>query len=361
MRCLSALLFAALLAFFACPAALHAEEAQADGKERFKIGFVYISPVGDSGWSYAHDLARRKLSALPYVSTFLAEGVAVADTEYVLERMSARAYDLVITTSVSYEPAIVAMAERYPDITYLQCAGSKTGPNLSNFYGRMYQARYLSGMVAGSMTESGTVGFVASFPYPEFIRHINAFTLGVRAVKPDAEVKVAWTYSWYDPSAEKKLARKLVSEGADVLAQALDSPALQEAAQGRGVYSIGYNSDMSHYAPDAHLVAAVWDWSVFYLDVAEKVRAGTWTPGSYWPGMETGIVDISAFGPMVPEEVRALVLQRRKDIIDGNFRIFEGPVYDRDGGLRAAPGIALTDRELLEMDWFVQGVAGSLE
>ena len=346
--CLSALFFAG-----AWPAEAAVENRQ------LKIGFVYVSPVGDAGWSYTHDQARRELAKEPGISTFIAENVPEgADSERVIRSMSKRGCDIIITTSFGFMEATLKVAGEFPGITYLHCAGYKTAPNVSAYFGRMYQARFLSGMVAGSMTKSNSIGYVAAYPIPEVIRGINAFTLGVRQVNPEAVVRVSWTETWYDPVTEKDAAAALLRGGADVIAQHQDSTGPQEAAQEAGAYSIGYSSDMSAAAPAAHLVAPVWNWTPFYKEVANAVRKGTWTSGTFWPGIETGIVDISAFGPMVPTDVRQRVLECRKAIMEGAFAVFRGPVLDRDGRVRIAEGAVPSDQQLLEMDWFVPGVVG---
>lgn len=330
----------------------------AAAKRELRIGFIYISPIGDAGWSYAHDVARRKLGMDPANITYFAEGVSEgAEAQATITSMSERGYDVVVTTSFNFMNDTIEVARNFPGVTYLHCSGYKTAENVSAFFGRMYQARYLSGLVAGRMTKSNIVGFVAAHAIPEVKRGINAFTLGVRDANPDAEVRVIWTETWYDPFLERDAAKKLVELGADVLAQDQDSATVQVTAQQLGVYSVGYNTDMAVHAPKAHLVAAVWDWSVFYKDVVEKLRAGTWKSGKFWPGMETGIVDISPFGPMVHQDVKDMTLERRQAIIDGSLVVFKGPVLDNEGKERIAAGVTPDDHELLEMDWLVQGVS----
>ncbi len=356
MRTLTALIMAVLLLALCGPV----QAADKGEKKDLKIGFVYVSPVGDAGWSYAHDLARQKLAKEPGITTYFVENVSEgADSERVILNMSRKKYDIIFTTSFGFMDPTLNVAAQFPDITYLHCSGYKTAPNVSNYFGRMYQARYLTGLTAGSMTKSNIIGYVAAFPIPEVIRGINAFTLGVLDANPKAEVRVVWTKTWYDPVTEKEAAKTLLGVGADVIAQHQDSPGPQEAAQEKGVYSIGYNTDMSSLAPRAHLVAAIWNWVPFYEDVVAKVRAGTWKSGSYWPGIETGIVDLSPFGPMVPKDVQDKVLARKKEIVEGKYVVFHGPVTDQDGRIRIAEGKAPADKELLEMDWFVKGVVGS--
>lgn len=354
-------LFFALTALLAMSIFVCVPISAAGGEKRVKIGFVYVSPVDSAGWSFTHDQARRELAKDPNVSTYSVENVPEGpDSENILRAMSLSGYDIIVTTSFGYMDFTLKIAGEFPGITYLHCSGYKTAPNMSCFFGRMYQARYLSGMVAGSMTKSNVIGFVAAYPIPEVIRGINAFTLGAREVNPKVEVRVIWTKSWYDPFVEKKAAEDLVTGGADIIAQHADPPAAQEAAEALHAYSIGYSSDMSAAAPNAHLVAPVWNWYPFYEDVVDKVRNGTWHSGTFWPGMESGIVDLSPFGPMVPQEVRDRVAARKADIIAGRYRVFQGPVRDRDGALRIAEGETPSDQQLLEMNWFVQGVAGAL-
>ncbi len=339
-----------------------ASSADTEEPKKLTIGFVYVSPVGDAGWSHAHDLARRKLADEPGITTMFVESVPEgADSERVILNMSRKGCDIIVTTSFGFMDPTIKVAAQFPNITYLHCSGYKTAPNVSNYFGRMYQARYLTGMAAGKMTKTNVIGYAAAFPIPEVIRGINAFTLGVRAVNPKAEVRVVWTRTWYDPVTEKEAAKSLISVGADVIAEHQDSPGPQEAAQERGVYSIGYSTDMAKFAPKAHLMAAIWNWTPFYEDVVAKVRKGEWKSGSYWPGMETGIIDISPFGPMVPKEVQDAVLARKQEIIDGKFKVFAGPVLDQAGATRVAEGTVPTDQQLLEMNWFVQGVVGSTQ
>ena len=322
-----------------------------------KAGFVYVSPANEAGWSYAHDQGRKAVAAIPGVTTMMAESVPEGrESERVIEVMAQQGCDIIFTTSFGYMEPTAAVAKRYPDKTFLHCSGYKTAANLSSYFGRMYQARYLTGLVAGAMTRSGVIGYAAAFPIPEVLRGINAFALGARSVNPTAEIRIFWTRTWWDMVKEKEAVRKLVASGADVIAQHQDSPAPQQAAEELGVYSVGYNTDMSTFAPKAHLVAAIWDWAPFYADVLTKVRNGQWASGSFWPGLESGIVGISSFGPMVPPEMQNRVRQDREAIIKGELAIFTGPLRDHNGRLRFGEGESLSDKEMLNMDWFVEGV-----
>lgn len=334
---------------------------QAAEKE-LKVGFVYVSPIGDAGYSYAHDVGRQAVEALDGVTTSYVESVPEGpDAERVMLNMARKGFDVIFATSFGYMDPMLKVAKQFPDIAFLHCSGFKMAENMGNYFGRMYQARYLSGMVAGAMTKSNILGYAAAFPIPEVIRGINAFTLGAQAVNPEATVRVVWTKTWYDPATEKEAAKSLLDVGADVIAQHQDSPGPQEAAEEKGVYSIGYNSDMAPFAPKAHLTAPIWKWGPYYVKVVEEVRQGNWKPESAWPGLAEGIVDLAPFGAMVPQDVRDRVTAKKAEIAAGKDTIFTGPIYDQSGAVKVAEGVAMTDAEMLSMSWFVKGVVGTTE
>jgi len=328
-----------------------------------KVGFVYSTPAGQAGYSWAHDQGRKAIEALPGVKTSVVESVKEgAEAERVIEDMARSGHDLIFTTSFGFMDPTMKVARDHPEVRFMHCSGFKADGNVSNYFGRIYQARYLTGMVAGLMTKSGVIGYVAAFPIPEVIRGINAFTLGARGVNPKIRVRVVWTRTWYDPALEKDAAFSLLDTGADVIAQHQDSPAPQEAAQQRGKYSIGYNSDMSAFAPKAHLTAAVWNWAPLYEAIVKEVREGAWTGNrAIWWGMDTGVVDIAPFGPMVPKTVRDAVLARRAEFANGVDKVFAGPITDQSGTVRIAAGSKAQDKDLLDMAWFVEGVVGSVQ
>ncbi len=348
-----------LLAVLLCTFGMGA--AHAADKE-LKVGFVYVSPVGDAGWSYAHDQARMAVAKLPGVTASFVEAVAEGpDSERVIQTMARKKYDLIFATSFGYMDSMLKVAQQFPKTTFMHCSGFKTAPNMGNYFGRIYQARYLSGMVAGAMTQSKVLGYVAAFPIPEVIRGINAFTLGAQSVNPDITVRVVWTKTWYDPAKEKEAAKSLLDVGADVIAQHQDSPGPQEAAQEKGVYSVGYNTDMSKFAPKSHLTAPVWNWVPYYTKVVEQVKNGTWKATSDWPGLAEGVVDLAPFGPMVPQAVQDQVMAKKAEIISGKEKIFVGPISDQQGVVKIAKGAVAPDSDLLGMNWFVQGVVGTTE
>jgi basic membrane protein A len=344
--------------------AVEAKPAPAPAADKkIKVGFVYVSPIGDAGYSYAHHQGQKAVAALPYVESSFVESVPEgADSERVITNMARKDFDLVFTTSFGYMDSTLKVAKEFPKVRFMHCSGFKTAENMSNYFGRMYQARYLTGMVAGQMTKKNILGYVAAFPIPEVIRGINAFTLGARSVNPQAQVRVVWTKTWYDPALEKDAAVSLLDVGADVIAQHQDSPGPQEAAQQRGVYSIGYNSDMSAFAPKAHLTAAVWNWAPLYVQTVEEVKNGTWKGGqAIWWGMDKGVVDVAPYGPMVPDAVKAKVEAKRAELKAGTDTVFVGPIKDQAGKERYAAGQKAPDADLLGMTWFVEGVVGTTE
>lgn len=332
------------------------------GKDKLKVAFVYVGPVGDAGWTFAHDASRKEMEKqLDFVeSTYIESVPEGSDAERIFTSLCEKDYKLIFGTTFGYMDAMENVAKKYPDVVFVHCSGYKTSANLGNYFGRIEEPRYLSGIVAGKMTKSNKIGYVAAHPIPEVIRGINAFTLGVRKVNPKAKIQVVWTYTWYDPGKEKEAAESLLDTGADVIAQHQDTSAPQQAAEARGAYSIGYNCDMSKFAPKAHLTSPVWNWTPFYVKTATEVHNGTWKTSSYWEGMKSGIVELAPMAPMVPEDVKKLVEKEKKDIIDGKYEIFAGPIKDQQGKERIPEGKKLTDKELLEMNWFVEGVEGKV-
>ncbi|BCS87287.1 BMP family ABC transporter substrate-binding protein [Pseudodesulfovibrio sediminis] len=364
----------ALLFLFACaeapeekkaeePAKVDEAAAPAEAPKTVKAGFVYVSPVGDAGFSYAHDQGRAAVEALDYASTSFVESVPEgADSERVIRNMARKGFDVIFTTSFGYMDPTIKVSKEFPEVSFMHCSGFKKSANVSNYFGRIYQARYLTGLVAGAMTKTNKLGYVAAFPIPEVIRGINAYTLGVQAMNPDAEVRVVWTKTWYDPALEKDAAKSLLDAGCDVIAQHQDSPAAQEAAEEAGVYSVGYNSDMSSFAPKAHLTSAVWNWGPEYVKVVEAVRNGTWKGDeSLWWSMQDDVVDIAPMGPMVPEDVKNTVNAKRDELKAGTDTIFTGPIMNQAGEEVVAKGATIADGDLLGMNWFVKGVVGTVK
>jgi len=340
------------------------QQSQEPAPEDFKVGYIYIGPVGDAGWTYAQDLGRQYLEEqVPSVKTTFMESVPEnADAERALTQLAEQGNKVIFATSFGYMDYVQNVAKKYPDVVFLHCSGYLTADNVGTYFGRMYEPRYLSGIVAGRTTESNIIGYVAAHPIPEVIRGINAFTLGVRAVNPEAVVKVVWTNTWYDPATEKDAAKSLLEQGADVIAQHQDTPGPQQAAQEAGAYAIGYNADMRSYAPEANLTSPVWNWGPYMVKAVEAVKNGTWTTEQYWGGIADGVVDLGPFNDdLVPQEVQDEVMAERQRIIDGEQKVFVGPIKDQTGAVKVPEGQMMTDEELLNFDWFVEGVEGAIQ
>jgi basic membrane protein A len=327
-----------------------------------KVGFVYVGPIGDAGWTFAHDQGRRALETrYRGLKTVYVENVKEgADAERVLTRLAQEGCALVFATSFGYMDAVLATAAKYPRVAFMHATGFKRDANVGTYFGRAYQTIYLAGLAGGALTTSGKIGFVAPVPIPEIIRHINAFTLGAREANPSCTVHVVWTNAWYDPAAEKDAALSLMDTGCDVIMTEGDSPAPLQAAEERGAFAIGYNSDARAFAPTRFITAAVWDWSVLYSRIVDEVLAGIWKAEDYWWGIETGITKLAPWGPAVPETVRQRVGTRQREITDGSFDVFHGPIIRQDGTEAYPAGARATDEELLSMSYFVQGVAGTI-
>ena len=283
-----------------------------------------------------------------------------ADSERVITQMALSGCDIIFTTSFGYMNPTMKVAKRFPDTVFEHATGYKRADNVGTYMPRLYEGRYLAGMVAGSMTESDTLGFVAAFPIPEVVRAINAFTRGARSVNPEATVRVIWVNAWYDPSKARQAAETLMDQGADVMTHHTDSHAVVQAAAERDNYAIAYHSDMSQYGEGSHLTAVEHHWGDFYTQRAREVLNGEWSSRNVWGGIASGMVDIAAFSPEVPEALRAEVMAAREAIVNGELHPFAGPVVAKDGSEKVASGAALSDDALLKMDYYVEGVASDL-
>jgi basic membrane protein A len=338
------------------------KKGAAGDADKLKVAFIYVGPVGDAGWSYAHDQGRKYLEKeLPYVKTSFVESVPEgADSERVLTQLAEQGNKVIFATSFGYMDPTINVAKKYPDVVFMHCSGFKTDKNVGTYFGRIYQARYLTGIAAGKMTKTNKIGYVAAFPIPEVVRGINAFTLGVRSVNPNAKVQVVWTNTWYDPAKEKDAAKTLLDAGNDIIAQHQDTPGPQQAAEEKGKYGVGYNSDMGKYAPKAVLTSAVWNWGPFYVNTVKAVKEKTWKPDQYWGPMSDKIVDIAPYGPMVPDDVKKLVEDSKQKILSGQWDVFTGPIKDQAGAVKVPAGQKMSDKDMLSFDWFVEGVEGSI-
>lgn len=333
---------------------------------KFKVAFIYIGPPGDLGWTYEHDRGRKM------VEKEFGDRVEVATIESVPEGPDAarvirdyaeQGYNMIFTTSFGYMDPTIEVAKEFPKAYFEHCSGYKTADNVSTYFGKIEIPRYLSGMVAGKMTKSNIIGYVAAHPIPEVIRGCNAFTLGVRATNPEAQVLLVWTNTWYDPVKEREAAVALLDEGADIIAQHQDTTEPQKAAAERGKLSIGYDSDMRQFAGDTVLTGPVWNWGSYYVQTVRNALDGKWKTHQYWGGMKEGAVTLADYSARVPQDVRDLVDAQKKKFASGGldiFDIFAGPLKDQTGKERVAAGQKMTGEEILNMNWFVEGVEGTI-
>ena len=265
--------------------------------QTFRVAFVYVGPVGDLGWSYAHDQGRLALADLDGVQTAYSERVAEGpDAERVIRDYAQQGYDMIFATSFGYMDAVIAVAAQYPDIMFEHATGSHTASNIATYDGRGYEGWYLAGIAAGRMTRANLLGYVAPYPIPEVVRNLNAFTLGAQSVNPDVTVTPVWIFSWYDPPVERQAAQVLLDVGADVIARESDSPEPDKLAEQNGVYAIGYNAISSAVAPNAVLTAPIWNWGVYYRETVTAARNGTWQTHAYWGSIADGVLDLGPSG-----------------------------------------------------------------
>lgn len=326
-----------------------------------KAAWVYIGPVGDAGWSFAHDLGRKGVEAHfgNQVETTFVEAVPYgADAERVFRDLAQQGNQIIFGTSFGYMETMLKVAEEFPNVKFEHATGYKTAPNLRIYDSSFYQDTYMAGIIAGHMTKSGTLGFVGSFPIPEVLRNINAFTLGAQTVKPDITVRVVWVNTWFDPPKESEAAQALINQGADVLLQNTDSTAVLQTAERNGRYAFGWDSDMSAFAPNAHLASAIVDWTPYYIKSIEELRAGTWeTKRTVW-GVKEGMNDLIKIASFVPAEAVAKVDEIKAGLRAGTFDPFTGPIVDNNGNEVLAAGV-VSDRDWKDrVNFYVQGVEG---
>ncbi len=331
-------------------------------QEPVKAAFVLVGPANYVGWSYSHDQGRQ------YLERVLGDQVETTVVEFVQEGRNARKTiqdlaaknDIVFTTSFGYMISTEGVAKNNTQVKFENSSGNRTAENLSGYATRAYQPRYLAGLVAGKMSPSGKIGYVAAHPIPEVIRGINAFTLGVRKANPNAEVEVQWTGAWHKPEKEKRVAAKLVAKGVDLLAHHTDSSTIAEFAEANGVKVVGFHSDMSPFAPTQHLVSVTHNWGPYYVERIKALINGSWQGHSEWMGMKEKTSQLSALNHSIPAEVKDWVADQEAAIISGEFKVFAGPIKNTRGRVRIKEGKQLSDAKLLRMNWYVEGVTGAL-
>ncbi len=332
-------------------------------KDNLKVAFVYVTPISDAGWTKQHDIGREQLEAAlgdqVEVKTIDSVGEG-AEAERVIHKLAASGNDLIFTTSFGYMNPTIKVAKSFSNTLFEHATGYKKADNVGNYVARFYEGRYLTGMVAGAMSQSNTLGYVAAFPIPEVVRGINAFTRGAQSLNPDIAVKVIWVNSWFDPGREREAAEALITHGADVLTHHTDSTSVVATAEDKGVWAVAYHSDMSHFGKEAHLTAATHHWGEFYIQRAKEVLDDKWTSQSVWGGLAEGMIDIAPINQKVPADVVAKVNETKEQIRMGAFHPFAGPVINQAGEVIVSEAETMTDQALATMDYYVQGVEGSL-
>jgi basic membrane protein A len=328
-------------------------------KDNIKVGFVYVGSIHDEGYTQAHDKGRQAIEALGIPTTYVENVPENADCEKAIRDLIDQGCNVIYSTSFGFMDWTIKVAADFPDVSFAHCSGYKRSDNVSTYFGKIYQARYLAGIAAGYKTKANKIGYVAAFPIPEVIRGINAFALGVQSVNPNASVEVIWTNTWYDPTLEKQGAIELLNKGYDVIAQHQDTTAPQIAAQEGGAFAIGYNVSTPTAAPRAYLTAPLFHWEVFYLDDIKRVLDGTRESRAYWEGFSNGTVTLDALTANNDSRSQAAITEAEAKIKDGTLVPFSGPISAQDGTVRIPAGTSMTDDEIWNMDWFVRGVIGT--
>lgn len=329
-----------------------------------KACFVYVSPIGDAGYTFQHDKGRLEMekALAGKVTTSYVENVPEGpDAERVIRQMATSGCKAVFATSFGYMNPTEKMAKQFPKVAFFHATGYKSNDkNFANYNARFYQGRYINGIVAGKMTKSNVLGYVAAFPIPEVLMGINAFTMGARSVNPNAKVRVIWVNSWYDPGKEREAANTLMSQGVDVLMQHTDSTAIVQAAEEKGKYAFGFHSDLRKYGAKAQLSATIHEWGNFYTESMKSVLDGSWKPKNLWGGYDLGMIRTAPLSSVVPAEVKAMVDKVEADMKAGQFHPFTGPLNNQAGKEVLAKGVVIDDINLNKMDYFVEGVESEL-
>ena len=337
--------------------------ASADApKDKAKVGFIYVGPTGDHGWTYRHDIGRQQVEEAygDRVETTFVESVPEgADAERVLTQMALQGADIIFATSFGYMDPVINVAKKFPNVKFEHATGYKQSENAANYGLKLYQARHVQGIIAGMMTKTNTICYIASFPIPEVMREINTFYLGAKKMNPDVDLKITWVYTWYDPGKEKDAAVAMIQQGCDIVAQHTDSPAPLQAAEEAGVLGFGQASDQMKFAPNAQLTATIDNWGPYYIRKVGQVLDGTWETGDYFGHMNEGAVQMAPFANM-PADVQAEA-QRVKDAISaGELFGFTGPINKQDGTPFLAEGEVATRQQLDTMMFYVEGITSQV-
>jgi simple sugar transport system substrate-binding protein len=333
-------------------------------QDKTKVGFVYVGPVGDGGWTYEHDKGRLAIEEHfgDKVETVFVESVPEGpDSERVMTQMALDGADLIFTTSFGYMDPTINVAKKFPDVKFEHATGYKTADNVSVYSARFYEGRAVQGIIAGHMTESNIIGYIGSYPIPEVIRGINSAYIHAKKVNPDVEFKIVWAFTWFDPAKEADAAKVLIEQGADVILQHTDSTAPQAAAQAAGnVYTFGQASDMAEYAPKPRISSIIDNWAPYYIARTQAVMDGTWESVSTWDGIGAGMVGIGEITDAVPAAVKEEALALKDKIASGEYHPFTGPLKKQDGSAWLADGEVADDGTLAGMNFYVEGITGDI-
>ena len=345
------------------PAPVVEAPAPAPKPEPLKIAFAYVGPVGDGGWTFAHDNARKALEKEfgDKIATSFVENVPEsADAERVIRDMASQGNKVIFGTTFGYMETMMKLAPEFKDVKFEHATGYKTADNMRTYDSRTYEGAYMNGVIAGAMTKSNVIGVVASVPIPEVIRNINSFTMGAQSVNPKIKTKVVWVNEWFNPPKETEAATSLINAGADVLMQNTDSPAVLKTAEEKGKRAFGWDSDMTAYGPKAHLASAVINWTPYYIKATKDALEGTWTTGGVWWGVKEGAIDLVSIAEDVPAETKAKVEEIKAGLKDGSFSIWKGPLVDNTGKTILKKDEIADDKFLSGVKFYVKGVDGKV-
>ena len=337
--------------------------SQAKAQSKPKISFVYVGPIGDHGWSYQHHkgLEAIKTEFGDQVTTSYVENVPEGpDAERVIDQLAATGSSLIFTTSFGFMNPTIKVAARHPNVKFEHATGFKQAPNVAIYNARFYEGRHVIGLIAGKMSKTNTIGYIGSFPIPEVVMGINAAYLAAKSVNPNIKFKVVWVSTWFDPGKEAAAAKALVDQGADVLMQHTDSPAAMKFAEEKGVWAFGQASDMAPFGPTAQLTAIVDDWNPYYLKRVKDLLEGSWKTGDVWDGIAQGTVVLAPWSPKIPADVVKLAETARDNIVKGTLHPFTGPIKKQDGSVWLKAGETASDKDLLSMNFYVEGLEGAL-
>lgn len=328
-------------------------------EDKLKVGFIYIGPTGDFGWSYEHDQGRKAIVAAlgdKVETTFVESVPESADSERVMTQMAITGHDMIFATSFNYMDHVLNVAKKFPNVKFEHATGFKRADNVSTYSARFYEGRTVIGHIAGNMTKTNTIGYIASFPIPEVIRGINAAYLAAKAVNPDVKLKIVWVNTWFDPGKEADAATALIAQGADVIMQHTDSPAAMTIAEEKGIFAFGQASDMVQFGPNARLSSIIDNWGPYYVSRVQAALDGKWASTDTWDGIKPGMVEIGKFSDKVPADVQASATAIKDAIVAGTQHSFTGPINKQDGSAWLAEGETADDGTLATMNFYVEGI-----